>query len=174
MKVYLIRHSEPDFQQVNQSGYMGYGRDLTRLTHNGIEIAQKASKSPILNEIQLLLVSPYTRTMETAMELVRGRNIKTQVELNLFEWRPDKTGRELQTDEQVKQAYSDYKNGTTLGTMNPETPNDIVNRVNSVLDKYKDKYDCIGCVTHGEVIRQMANIKPDIEIPYCEIYQIEY
>lgn len=45
MKIYLIRHSEPDFSQVDAAGYTGLARDLTRLTPKGIEIADKTAQS---------------------------------------------------------------------------------------------------------------------------------
>jgi len=173
MKVYLIRHSEPDFSQVKQSKYTGYGRELTRLTTNGIKIANEVSDNPIFDQVQLLLISPYTRAMETAMEIVRHHDIPTQVELMLYEWRPDKTGQALQTDSQVKQAYQDYQHGTRQGSLIPETPAEIKQRVGNVLAKYKNQYDCLACVTHGEVIRQMTNLKSDENIPYCGIYEIE-
>lgn len=173
MKVYLIRHSEPDFTQVDQAGYVGYGRDLTRLTPRGIKIAQKAATNPIFDEMQLLLVSPYTRTMETAMEIVKQHpQLPTQVELLLHEWRPDKTGRNLTGLPQVKAAYNDYLYNTHYSQMDYETAQEIVDRVTSVLEKYKDKYDCIGCVTHGQVIRRMTGSKMHSQIPYCGIYKI--
>jgi Fructose-2,6-bisphosphatase len=93
MKIYLIRHSEPDFSQVDAAGYTGLARDLTRLTPKGIEIADKTAQSPIFNEVQMLLVSPYTRTMQTAQEILKYHQIPTQVELLLHEWRPDKSGK---------------------------------------------------------------------------------
>ncbi|KRO00491.1 histidine phosphatase family protein [Companilactobacillus kimchiensis] len=174
MKVYLIRHSQPDFTQVDKAGYVGYGRDLTRLTTKGIQIADKVAQSPIFDKMQLLLVSPYTRTMETAMEFVKYNDVPTQVELLLHEWRPDKTGRKLEGYQQVKSAYNDYVHGTHNSGFDYETPQDIINRVESVLDKYKNKYSCIGCVTHGQVIRQMVGLNLKTQIPYCGIYQIDY
>lgn len=175
MKVYLIRHSEPDFTQVDQAGYVGYGRDLTRLTPRGIDIADKAAKNPLFNNMQLLLVSPYTRTMETALEIVRYHpQIPVTVELLLHEWRPDKTGRKLTGYPMVKAAYEDYLHNTHNSDLNYETADEVIHRVESVLDKYKDRYDTIGCVTHGQVIRRMMNINTKTQIPYCGIYRLNY
>ena len=175
MKVYLIRHSQPDFKQVDQAGYVGYGRDLTRLTPYGIKVAQKAALDPIFDQMQLLLVSPYTRTMQTAMEIVKIHpDLPTQVELMLHEWRPDLTGRKLTGYPQVKAAYNDYLNNTHNSGMDYETADQIVNHVSSVLDKYKKDYDCIGCVTHGQVIRRMKGMDMRTQIPYCGIYRLDY
>lgn len=175
MKVYLIRHSEPDSSQVDQSDYVGYGRDLTRLTPHGIEIAQKAAHNAVFDKIQLLLVSPYTRTMETALEIVKQHpNLPTQVELLLHEWRPDKTGRNLTGYPQVKAAYNDYLHNTHNSGMDYETATEVIQRVETVLDKYRDKYDTIGCVTHGQVIRRMMGLNMKTQIPYCGIYKLNY
>lgn len=175
MKVYLIRHSETDFSQVDSHHYVGYGRDLSRITPKGIEIAKEAAKSPIFNEVQKILISPYTRTMETALEIVKQHpDIPTQVELLLHEWRPDKPGRKLENYDQLKQIYRDYRNNTHITDFDYETGPEIIARVSSVLDKYKDDYDCIACVTHGQVIRWMTGMDLDVEIPYCGIYEMDY
>lgn len=175
MKVYLIRHSQPDFTQVDQAGYVGYGRDLTRLTPKGIQIAKKAAQDPIFDQIQMLLISPYTRTMETALEIVKQHpELPTQVELLLHEWRPDLTGRRLNGYPQVKAAYEDYLHNTHKSTMDYETSDHVIKRVKKVLDKYKSDYDCIGVVTHGQVIRRMLNMDMKVQIPYCGIYELDY
>lgn len=175
MKVYFVRHSQPDFQQVDQAGYVGYGRDLTRLTPKGIRIARNTATNPIFDQIQLLLISPYTRTMETALEIAKQHpDLPTQVELLLHEWRPDKSGRKLTGYPQVKAAYDDYLNNTHDSGMDYETASDVISRVKIVLDKYKQKYDCIGVITHGQVIRRIMDLDMRTQIPYCGIYEMEY
>lgn len=171
MKVYLIRHSEPDFSQVDQAGYTGLARDLTRLTPKGIKIADKAAQSPIFNEVQMMLISPYTRTMQTAQEFLKYHQLPNQVELLLHEWRPDKSGKRDVTSEQLALAYNDYLDGTHTSDLDFETREEVMTRVNSVLDRYKDKYDCIACVTHGGVMTQYTG---DRMTPFCGIYEIDY
>ncbi|GEO57050.1 histidine phosphatase family protein [Companilactobacillus bobalius] len=171
MKIYLIRHSEPDFSQVDAAGYTGLARDLTRLTPKGIEIADKAAQDPAFNEIQMLLISPYTRTMQTAQEILKYHQIPNQVELLLHEWRPDKSGKMDVTEKQLALAYKDYLNGTHKSDLDFETREEVMQRVNSVFDRYKDKYSCIGCVTHGGVMTQYTG---DRMTPFCGIYEINY
>lgn len=36
MKIYLIRHGEPDYGPVTNAGYTGFGRDLSPLTKQGV------------------------------------------------------------------------------------------------------------------------------------------
>lgn len=171
MKVYLIRHSEPDFSQVDQAGYSGLARDLTRLTPKGIKIADKAAQDPIFKNVQMLLVSPYTRTMETAHEILKYNDLPYQVELLLHEWSPDKSNRMQPSGDEVGQAYNDYLDGTHKSNLDFETREEVMGRVNSVLDRYKDKYDCIACVTHGGVMTQYTG---DRMTPFCGIYEIDY
>jgi hypothetical protein len=61
-----------------------------------------------------------------------------------------------------------------LSDFDYETGSEIIDCVSFVLDKYKDKYDCIGCVTHGQVIRWMTGMDMSSSMPYCGIYQIKY
>ncbi|WP_125763235.1 histidine phosphatase family protein [Companilactobacillus hulinensis] len=171
MKVYLIRHSEPDFSQVDQAGYTGLARDLTRLTPYGIKLADKTAQNPIFNDVQMMLISPYTRTMQTAQEILKYNKIPTQVELLLHEWRPDKSGKQDVSKEQLALAYNDYLDGTHKSDLDFETKDEVVNRVKSVLDRYKDKYSCIACVTHGGVMTQFTG---DRQTPFCGIYSIDY
>lgn len=171
MKVYLIRHSEPDFSQVDAAGYKGLARDLTRLTPKGIKIADQAAQNPIFQQVQMLLVSPYTRTMQTAHEILKYHQIPNQVELLLHEWRPDKSNKMDASQQELDIAYQDFLNGTHNSTLDFETRDEVMTRVNSVLDRYKNKYDCIACVTHGGV---MAQYTGDREIPFCGIYEINY
>jgi len=174
MKIYLIRHSETDFTQIDQAGCIGFSRELTRITPHGITLAKQLAHNPIFKETQLLLVSPYTRTMETAMEVIKQNDLPTQVELMLHEWMPDKTGRKIASYRQLQEVYADYLNGTHLSGFDYESPTEVKQRVETVLDHYKSDYDCIACVTHGQVIKQLTGITDDADLEYCGIYQIEY
>ena len=66
MKVYLIRHSEPTYQQVTTAGLTGFGRELGGLTDRGIMLAQQCAQQPLFAQVQLILSSPYTRALQTA------------------------------------------------------------------------------------------------------------
>ncbi|MCG0632629.1 nickel transporter [Lactiplantibacillus plantarum] len=58
MKVYLIRHSEPTYQQVTTAGLTGFGRELGGLTDRGIMLAQQCAQQPLFAQVQLILSSP--------------------------------------------------------------------------------------------------------------------
>lgn len=51
MKVYLIRHSEPTYQQVTTAGLTGFGRELGGLTDRGIMLAQQCAQQPLFAQV---------------------------------------------------------------------------------------------------------------------------
>ncbi|WP_207942255.1 hypothetical protein DOK78_000653 [Enterococcus sp. DIV2402] len=172
MKIYLIRHGEPDYGQVTEAKYKGFGRDLSRLTSDGIQQAQAIANHAIFDESELLLVSPYTRTMQTALEITRFKEIPVCVELLLHEWLPDKTGYKFENPEQMKVAYHDYLKGTKTSDLEFETKEEVYQRVASVFQHYKNAgYTCIACVTHAEVIRVFTKVE---RVKYCGIYEMAY
>jgi len=172
MKVYLIRHGEPDYGPVTEAGYTGFGRDFSQLTVRGIEQAQACAQNPIFDEVQVMVSSPYTWALQTASEIIRYHDLPLQVELQLHEWQPDKSGTQLKSARQAMLAYAEYskkhgsKNATS--TWDYETSTEIKQRVTAVLAKYAD-YDCIACVTHSEVMRQFGGWQ---KIGYCEIKEL--
>lgn len=173
MKIYLIRHGEPDYGPVTNAGYTGFGRDLSPLTKQGVLQAQHCAEQPIFNEVQLILASPYTRALQTATEIVRRHNRPLQVELGLHEWYPDKSGWQIKSGHQAMAAYDEYttNHGQASDSQiwNYETSADIRHRVQAVFDKYQH-YQCVACVTHSEVMRQFGDWR---RIGYCEIKMIQ-
>lgn len=120
MRIYLIRHSEPDYEPVTEAGYVGYGRDLAGLSEKGITIAKQAAQNSLFEKVELLLSSPYTRALQTALEISKKQNLEVKVELGLHEWRPDKTGRVLSSPQQVKEAFEYYEK--YQGMLTPDAP----------------------------------------------------
>jgi len=161
MQVHLIRHSEPTYAQVNKANFTGFGRELGALTAHGIELAQQRAHDPLFQNVQLMLTSPYTRALQTALEIVRFNDLPLKVELGLHEWLPDISGQRTDTDEEASAAYATYRqnNGERIsyGGLPYESAVEVKNRVTDTLAKYAQQYDCTACVTHGEVMRQFGN-----------------
>ncbi|KRL12420.1 histidine phosphatase family protein [Schleiferilactobacillus perolens] len=174
MKVYLIRHSEPDYSQVRAAGYAGFGVDLAGLTPHDVQISQECAKNAIFREVQVLVSSPYTRALQTAAEIVRRNNIPLHVELGLHEWRPDKTGICQHTRADADAAFKEYHDHHGLHASDDhwdyETSTEVKDRMSAALAKYS-RYDCIACVTHGEAMRQFGDWQ---RIDYCAIKEIEF
>lgn len=175
MKIYLIRHGEPDYTDVVNNHYVGYGRDLGGLTPAGIKMAQRCALRPELQQAQLILTSPFTRAMATTIEIARQVNVPVKVELGLHEWQPDRSGTLIENNQQVQQAYTQYKltpHSRPADFPYPyETADEVQARVKAVFAKYAVHYDRIACVTHGEVMSQL--VEQDT-FDYCEIQTINY
>ncbi|AKP68309.1 histidine phosphatase family protein [Companilactobacillus ginsenosidimutans] len=175
MKVYLIRHSEPDYSQVDSANLVGHGRDLSHLSERGIALAETTSHNPIFEKVQIIVSSPYTRALQTAAELIKNNHIPLQVELGLMEWQPDKSGKLLKSASDAELAHREFLKNN--GKSNPNYPlpyesrSEIIERVNAIFAEYSRNYSCIACVTHGVVIRQFLNLE---NINYCEIHEYEY
>ena len=175
MKIFLIRHGEPDYTDVVEKHYVGYGRDLGGLTPAGIKMAQQCALQPELQQAQLILSSPFTRAMATTLEIARQVAAPVKVELGLHEWQPDRTGTLIENNNQVLKSYTQYRRTPhSRPTDFPypyETADEVQARVKAVFAKYADCYDCIACVTHGEVMHQFVN---QDKFDYCEIQTIDY
>ena len=108
-------------------------------------------------------VVPYTRALQTALEIMRFNDIPLKVELGLHEWLPDNTGSRTDTDEQAATAYKLYRQHagkrTTASPLPYESAAEMKARVLATLNKYAASYDCIACVMHGEVMRQFGDQK---------------
>lgn len=173
MQVYLIRHSEPTYEQVTNANFTGFGRELGGLTVHGIELAQQRAHDPLFKNVQLILTSPYTRALQTALEIVRFNDLPLKVELGLHEWSPDISGQRTDTDEAAASAYATYRknNGQRIayGGLPYESAIEVKNRVIGVLAQYAQQYDCIACITHGEVMRQFGDHQ---DMDYCGVREI--
>ncbi|MGW1341052.1 histidine phosphatase family protein [Kribbella sp. NPDC002412] len=90
--VFLVRHGEPGFPQIDEEGWFGPARDWAPLTDKGMEQAKAVGRE--LRELgaKRIVSSPLTRAMQTAI-LIAGetRLPLAAVEIDLREWLPDST-----------------------------------------------------------------------------------
>ncbi|WP_066495724.1 histidine phosphatase family protein [Abyssisolibacter fermentans] len=173
MKIVFVRHGEPDYNDVKQRGFIGHGRDLAHLTKLGKAQARIAAENPILDGIELVVSSPYTRALQTAAIISKYRNVEIEVELDLHEWLPDLT-----------YSFSDYDSVdkalklciSSKGICPKDSPikyeelSNVFDRAKKCLEKYTS-YKKIAVVTHGMLICQFAFSK---EFQYCGVSEIEF
>lgn len=159
----LIRHATPDYSIIDKRHYKGFGNDLAPLTKEGEQEALKVSEEQILKDAQIILTSPYTRTMQTASIICKKLNLDMKVEIDLMEWIPDKS---YMYDDYSKvvnwRKNYDNNNGKRLNKEdNYEEKIEIIQRVNNVLKKYTS-YSKVIVVTHGMVINALTGVtKPN-------------
>jgi len=65
-KFILVRRREPTYDEVGKLGFKGHGIALAPLTSEGIKEVEKTSENKIFENSDVLISSPYTRTMQTA------------------------------------------------------------------------------------------------------------
>jgi broad specificity phosphatase PhoE len=88
-QIQLIRHGEADFSFPRRWNTLGWGADLAPLTKRGEE--QAACLAPRLHAWtpDVVLTSPTTRALSTALIAVHNTALPAKVEFDLHEWVPD-------------------------------------------------------------------------------------
>lgn len=104
---YLVRHGEPDYSNNGSSIFKCHGMNFAPLTPKGIEQLKETAKDKRLHDADIIISSPYTRTMQSAAILSKELQIDMIVEPYIFEWYGDKNG-DYQTDEQHAQYLREY------------------------------------------------------------------
>ncbi|NLB85108.1 MAG: histidine phosphatase family protein [Acholeplasmataceae bacterium] len=171
MKVLLIRHGEPRYDEIRARGYHGFRYDFGRLTAEGVLQAKKAAEDPILKGATIIISSPYTRSLQTAAIISRITQIELTVENDVHEWMPEID----YANKNTKNSYDEYilnrGQETTNKSTNWETVEALRKRVINAITPYKKEHEKIIVVCHGMVMSAMTNFDDLIE--YCEIREIE-
>lgn len=161
----LVRHGEPTYDEVIQLGFKGHGIALAPLTENGIQQVKGIANHPIFQDSDILISSPYTRTMQTAQIIASQHHLDIHVEVLLHEWLPD-LSHNYHTEEEFltairlakyeweqKMIHSDFE-----FSPNVESLENVRKRALQVLEKYCDYHKVI-VVTHGLLISMLFTDK---------------
>ena len=159
MKIFMIRHGKADYSYGDSHNFIGHGHDLAPLNKDFIEDVIKTSQDDRLKEATLIVSSPYTRALQTAAIISRETGLEIAIEPDLREWEPDLTY-QYKCGE-IKEYYRDYQNNNGILPMdrevNWESKAHLKNRVESVIEKYKD-FDSIIFVFHQMAIQAVTGI----------------
>lgn len=169
---YMVRHGEPDWEAHKYYKFKGHGRDLIGLTPKGIQQAKILAKNLRDTHADIIIASPYTRTMHTAAIISRELNLDIQVEVDLREWQPDLTY-EYASYEEFNQLNEDYEKHQGIIPPNEtkrwESKQALEDRIDKVLHKYL-KYNKVIVVAHEKVMMTQTNHE---NITFCDIIKIE-
>lgn len=169
---YLVRHGEPTYKPIDERKFVGHGRDLAPLTENGINLVRETTKDSRLKNCEIIVSSPYTRTMQTAAILSKELGIDLEVDVDLHEWIPDIINFQHKTAQDSMNLYKDFELYNGIHPENEvkvwETSESMNRRISSVLYKYS-KYRKVIVVCHNMLIK---SIKHKDKIAYAEI--VEY
>jgi broad specificity phosphatase PhoE len=163
----LIRHGEPRYDEVIDKGIYGMAFNFGKLTSNGVIQAKQVASNVKLSGAQLIISSPFTRSLQTAANVASFLGLEVVVEHDLHEWLPD-LNPNLDVDGQ--KAFELYmKNKGMVDKefgFNYETYEAIKKRIELVLIKYTS-YDKVIVVSHGIAISSVTHFDDIIE--HCGI-----
>ena len=171
---YFIRHGQMDFSQANQKMYQDRGFDLLPLSELGRQQIKAAAGDDRLKTADLIISSPFGRTLHSAAILSKELGLDIRVETDLHEWRADAVDFTWLPDEEAErryQALTDNRGHHPDGQTPPwESAEQMKARVFAVLDRYK-AHPCVIVVCHGTLMQYV------LDIPHPEngqIVKLEY
>ncbi len=168
MKIIFVRHGEPDYRELEERSYTGFGIDLAPLSEKGRQQAQELSKNPLFDSADILVSSAVTRALETASYVVCATGLPLRVEPLLHEWQVYESG--IENFETARRLFLENK-GELLpnSPVQYETATEMKTRFLECMTKYRD-HQTVVVVAHRMLIRQfVANEKID----FCQVIECE-
>ena len=168
MKIIFVRHGEPDYRELEERSYTGFGMDLAPLSEEGRLQAQKLSKNPLLRSAEILVSSAVTRALETAFYVSCATGLPLRVEPLLHEWQVYKTG--IENFETARCLFLENK-GELLpsSSIQYETAAEMKSRFLKCMAKYRE-YETVVVVAHRMLMRQFV---PNEKIDFCQVIECE-
>ena len=168
MKIIFVRHGEPDYRELEECSYTGFGLDLAPLSEKGRRQAQELCQNPLLGSADILVSSALTRALETASYVVRATGLPLRVEPLLHEWQVYETG--IESFERARCLFLENK-GELLpnSPIQYETATEMKSRFLECMAKYRD-YQTVIVVTHNMLMRQFV---PNEKIDFCQVIECE-
>ena len=168
MKIVFVRHGEPDYRELEERSYTGFGMDLAPLSEKGRQQVQELCQNPLLQSADLLVTSAVTRALETASYVVRATCLPLRVEPLLHEWQVYESG--IENFEKARTLFLENK-GELLpnSPIQYETAVEMKARFLETMIKYRD-YQTVLVVAHRMLMRQFV---PNEKIDFCQVIECE-
>lgn len=178
MTIYLMRHGEPTYRDTAAMQLPGMGAELGQLKAEGIEQAELAAKDPRIQDVDLIVSSPYPRALQTAAIVSRRIDKPIDVAVGIFEWLP-RIDYSAPSHTEITEAWKEYKanGGVHLpGDVYPlwETHEQMRTRAKAAIAPYLERTDIekLLIVCHGGIMRALMNTPSLKKIHYCEIREL--
>ena len=159
---YFIRHGQMDTSMAGEKFYKGFSYNMMTLSEKGIQQIHETAKDERLFSAELIIASPFGRTMHSAAILSKDLNVEMRVETDLHEWLADGVTYEFLPDEEAEKSYkslTENKGHHPAGqTCLWESAQQMKKRVMKVLDKYT-KYNSVIVVCHGTLMKYVLGIE---------------
>ena len=162
-KLVLIRHGKANYSYIKSDRNFYLWKNFAGLSHLGKKQAKNVAKDPRLLGSQLILTSPYTRSLETAHIIANELKLPVEVEFDLREWEHN-VAKQFDSKE-FKKMIAEMVRHKGIYDKNCEHKWESLNvlgtRTFNVVKKYFN-YNKIIIITHAMVINQFLykeNIK---------------
>ncbi len=166
---YFVRHGEPDYASVGSWNEIPFGKEFAGLSEAGVrQITESAEKLEAYSP-EIIISSPYTRTMHGAAIMSARLKIPVFVEKDLHEWDSDRTHTIRDTDElfrlcsEFDACGGVYPDGVEKSWESREM---VRRRVCRVLERYLE-YERV--VVSGHAIMMQTVTGQNIPFQYGEI-----
>ena len=168
MKIIFVRHGEPDYRELEERSYTGFGMDLAPLSKEGRLQAKELCRNPLLGSADILVSSAVTRALETAFYVSCATGLPLRVEPLLHEWQVYEAG--IENFETARCLFLENK-GELLpnSSIQYETAAEMKSRFLETMIKYRD-YQTVLVVAHRMLMRQFV---PDEKIDFCQVIECE-
>ena len=168
MKIIFVRHGEPDYRELEERSYTGFGMDLAPLSEKGRQQAQELCQNPLLQSANLLVTSAVTRALETAFYVSCATGLPLRVEPLLHEWQVYESG--IDRFEEARTLFLENK-GEVLSNspIQYETAAEMKSRFLECMSKYRE-HQTVVVVAHRMLMRQFV---PDEKIDFCQVIEYE-
>ena len=168
MKIIFVRHGEPDYRELEERSYTGFGMDLAPLSKEGRQQAQELCQNPLLGSADILVSSAVTRALETAFYVSCATGLPLRVEPLLHEWQVYESG--IENFEKARTLFLENK-GELLpnSPIQYETAEEMKSRFLESMAKYRD-YQTVIVVTHNMLMRQFVSNE---KIDFCQVIECE-
>ncbi len=158
---YFIRHGQMDFSLENTKFFQGRGSHMIPLSELGEQQIQAAARDRRLRDADLILSSPFGRTLHSAAILSKELGLDIRVEPDLHEWASNTTDYAYLPQEEAArrwQALHDNQGHHPTGeTPGWESAEQMKERVFAVLEKYTG-CRCVIVVCHGTLMQYVLDI----------------
>lgn len=171
VRLFFVRHGEPDWNLVENRGARGWAKDFAPLTPLGRLQIDTIATDFRLQGSDAILCSTFTRALESAALLSRALNKPLFVEYDLHEWLPQKDPLADVDDGLLERAKRTLSGADGEDPSAPwESLGEVRERVLRVLNRYR-RFDSLVVVTHGVVIGSLVGMRRLVD--HAEIVPFE-